>query len=138
MVIDRFSGEYRFLSNFFPAEVNFEGMWFGTVEHAYQAAKTISTSERERIKYAPNPGTAKRWGRNVTLRPDWEERKIEFMEALVEQKFRLHPSLRLKLLRTGETELIEGNTWGDTFWGVCNGQGQNHLGKILMLVRSRI
>lgn len=113
-------------------------MWFGTVEHAYQAAKTTIMSERQRIKQAPNPGTAKRWGQNVTKRSDWEIVKVHIMESLVEQKFRLHPALRIKLLKTSEDELIEGNTWGDTFWGVCNGQGQNHLGKILMLVRSRV
>ena len=60
------------------------------------------------------------------------------MFDLVLEKFKQNPELKQKLLETGNQELIEGNTWNDTFWGVCNGQGQNWLGKILMLARSEL
>ena len=83
------------------------------------------------------PGEAKRWGRNITLRADWEHVKLPIMLNLVRQKFANDP-LRAKLLGTGEHELIEGNHWNDTFWGVCRGVGSNRLGKILMQVRAEL
>lgn len=138
-----FTGEFRFLSNFWPIEVEFEGMMFPTVEHAYQAAKTLSQEERELIKAAPTPGNAKRLGRTLTMRRDWEEVKVNIMEALLEQKFSKEP-LRGMLLRTFPATLTEGNHWHDNFWGQCicigcaNQQGRNELGKALMRVRAKL
>ena len=132
--ITRFSGEHRFLSNFYPVQVEFEGLPFRTVEHAYQAAKTTDESLRVYIASLFNAGMAKRRGQLVDLRPDWEEVKLDIMEGLVRVKF-ADPILAVMLRDTGDAELIEGNTWGDTFWGVCNGVGENHLGKILMRIR---
>lgn len=136
-MIDRFDGEYRFLSNFYPANVTFEDMSFPSVEHAYVAAKTLDRNERVRICYLTT-GAAKRYGRTLKLRPDWEDIKIEVMGNLVLQKFTRHPHLKKMLLATGDQELVEGNHWGDTFWGVCKGKGQNVLGRILMLVRAEL
>jgi predicted NAD-dependent protein-ADP-ribosyltransferase YbiA (DUF1768 family) len=76
-------------------------------------------------------------GRSVKLRPDWESIKLDVMETAVRIKF-TDPELAAKLIATGDEELIEGNWWNDTFWGVCNGVGENHLGKILMKVRADI
>ena len=132
--IDYFSGDYRFLSNFWPSEVNFNGVTYTTVEHGYQAAKTLSDSERLWIKASPTPGVAKRRGKEVTLREDWEQVKLYVMETLLRLKFS-DPELCFKLLLTGNAELIEGNTWGDTYWGVCRGRGSNNLGKLLMKIR---
>ena len=70
--------------------------------------------------------------------PEYFTVKVKLMFELVLEKFKQNPELKQKLLETGNQELIEGNTWNDTFWGVCNGQGQNWLGKILMLVRSEL
>ena len=42
------------------------------------------------------------------------------------------------LVDTGDQPLIEGNTWGDRFWGVCGGTGMNHLGRLLMEVREEL
>lgn len=60
------------------------------------------------------------------------------MRQCVALKFESHPDLAEMLLDTGNTKLIEGNSWNDTYWGVCGGRGKNHLGKILMGVRSQL
>lgn len=134
-VIDSFQGDYRWLSNFEPVDVVFEGELYPSVEHAYVAAKTLDRELRKTIALMATPGAAKRAGRAIKLRPDWEMVKLDVMEKLVRQKF-MHVRLRRLLLSTGDMEIIEGNTWGDTFWGVCNGVGENHLGKIIMAVRA--
>jgi ribA/ribD-fused uncharacterized protein len=72
------------------------------------------------------------------MRPDWEQVKILIMTSLVRDKFTRHQDLKEQLLATGDAELIEGNWWGDTFWGVCKGKGENHLGKVLMKVREEL
>lgn len=136
-VIDSFSGEWRPLSNFWYAPVKYDSIVYATNEHAFQAAKTLLVSERIHILGAVSPGEAKRLGRQVTLRPDWEEIKIAVMTDLNRQKY-ADPALRNLLLSTGDASLVEGNHWGDTFWGVCNGVGKNHLGKILMRIRDEL
>lgn len=133
-MIDSFSGEYRFLSNFYPASVWFDWKEYPTVEHAYQAAKTLNHEMREVIRNLSTPAKAKYVGRREPLRPDWEQMKLWLMEELVLMKFE-DPVLRSLLKATGDQELVEGNHWGDRFWGVCVGVGENHLGKILMKVR---
>lgn len=132
--IESFQGEYRFLSNFWHVYVRYDGELYPTVEHAYQAAKTLNPEFRKAIAYATT-GEAKRMGRQVPMRPDWDSIKIDVMRDLLRQKFTEEPELRELLLATGDAELIEGNTWGDYFWGVCNGEGQNNLGKLLMEIR---
>jgi ribA/ribD-fused uncharacterized protein len=139
-MIDKFTGEYRFLSNFYPATVEMDGEIYPTVEHAYQAAKTTDNDIRAQIRSKPTPGGAKKLGGNrklVTLRPDWEYVKVSTMENLVRQKFQ-NQDLEAMLVATGDQELVEGNSWNDTFWGVCRGVGDNNLGKILMKIRSEL
>lgn len=135
-MIARFENEYWFLSNFYPAVVEWDGQVYPSSEHAYQAAKTLDPYSREIIRQAPTPGMAKKYGRHVLLRPDWEQAKLSVMEDLLRQKFAPGSALADKLLATGDEELIEGNWWGDVWWGVCNGVGQNHLGKLLMKIRA--
>lgn len=89
------------------------------------------------IARAPSAGKAKRMGQKLTLRPDWEKSKLTIMLKLVREKFK-DPELEQLLYETESDELIEGNSWHDTFWGVCNGVGKNNLGKILMRVRTEI
>lgn len=136
--IDVFRGEHRWLSNFAAAQVNLDGMSYPTVEHAYQAAKTLNPVERGRIRTAPTPGDAKRWGRQGTQRKDWEAVKIDVMYGLLKQKFAPGSDLGDRLLSTGSCLLVEGNTWGDTFWGVFSGRGKNVLGALLMIVRREL
>jgi len=138
--ITRFKGEFDFLSNFYPSHVALDKFRYDTVEHAFQAAKTIDPQERRSVRYMDTPGKAKKAGRKVTLRPDWEEVKIQVMEDLVRQKFTRHPDLKEKLLATGDRPLYEGNSWRDYFWGVNAKtlEGQNNLGKILMKIRDEL
>lgn len=135
--IDLFDGEYCFLSNFYPAVIEFEGQTYGTVEAAYQAAKTLNLQERELIRQAATPGRAKRLGRKVSLRPDWEDVKVNIMLELLRKKFS-HPDLRQKLVGTGDAQLTEGNNHGDRFWGQVDGVGRNQLGLLLMQVRTEL
>lgn len=138
-----FDGEYAFLSNFYESKIVHEDMTFPTVEHAFQAAKTLSEEEQAAISIAKTPGIAKRLGRKVLLRSDWEEVKERIMYECVKEKFK-NPILREKLLNTYPAELIEGNTWHDNYWGDCscekckNIEGKNRLGKILMKIRSEV
>lgn len=132
-----FQGEYRFLSNFWHCPLKLQGYVFPTAEHAYQAAKCAREEEFQRILRAPSPSAAKRMGRKVQLVTGWPAIQVEVMRAVIEAKFR-NPVLRLRLLATGDKELIEANTWGDTFWGVCRGKGSNQLGRILMAERDSI
>lgn len=143
-IIDSFSGEYRFLSNFYPARVALDGVDYPTVEHAYQAAKTMDKSKRSIICHAETPGKAKRLGRSPLLqfRDDWEFVKVDVMRDLVKQKFSHtdphHHDLCGELIDTNDALLIEGNKWGDTFWGVCNKVGQNWMGRLLMERRAEL
>jgi ribA/ribD-fused uncharacterized protein len=133
-----FSGEYRFLSNFHPVNVEYEGVTYPSVEHAYQAAKSLDPEEREIIRSSGSAGLTKRLGRHAMVRDGWEDVKLEIMAGLVYQKFHENADLTNKLLGTGNMALVEGNWWGDRYWGVCNGVGHNHLGRILMAVRKSL
>jgi len=136
-MIVSFTGEHRFLSNFYPSPIEMYGDIYPTVEHAFQAAKAAMVIDRQRIRNASSPALAKSLGREVLLRPLWDSMRLSVMERLLERKFAI-PALRAMLLGTGNQELIEGNTWGDTFWGICHGQGDNQLGKLLMKIREEL
>ena len=136
-VIDSFRDEFDWLSNFFPCPVEFEGLTFGNTEAAFQAAKSLDMKEREKF-VGLAAGQAKRKGRRVELRSDWDAVKIEVMREVLRCKFTQNPELKAKLIATGDAELIEGNNWNDRFWGVCRGVGQNHFGKLLMEVRAEL
>jgi ribA/ribD-fused uncharacterized protein len=140
-MIDFFDGEYAFLSNFYNASCIFEGKLYPTVEHAFQAAKSLDHAERDWIAAAGSPGLAKRLGRRINLRPDWEKIKFDVMEECLRSKF-ADPVLKKKLLATGDEELVEGNYWHDNTWGNCSCEkckdivGRNMLGNILMKLRT--
>lgn len=136
-MIDQFKDEYFFLSNFYPSEIIVDNITFPTVEHYFQAMKTVNQSEIIKIAEALTPGEAKRLGRRVHLRVDWESIKNEVMLNGLRKKFSI-PELKDKLLATKEEYLVEGNTWGDKYWGICDGEGENHLGILLMKVRKEI
>ena len=132
--IGPFTGEHRFLSNFWACRVMLDGVMYPSVEHAYQAAKTDDIVARARICAAVSPGGAKHAGKSVHMRVGWEQAKMTVMARLLNEKFQ-DPKLRGKLLATRPRPLIELNYWGDRFWGVCRGQGENWLGKLLMFLR---
>ena len=136
-MIDKFRGKYWFLSNFYESPIEEENITYPTVEHYFQAQKTFNQEEKLKIAQATKPAEAKKMGRKVNLRKDWEEVKIHVMEKGLRLKFQ-DPTLRKKLLATGDEELVEGNPWGDRYWGVCNGSGKNKLGKLLMNIRKEL
>lgn len=137
VVIDSFRGEFGFLSNFHPSTIYVDHRSYPTVEHAYQAHKSLDPDVRDLVRRAPSPAAAKKLGRGISLRSDWEEVKYNLMLDFVRKKFE-NPFLRPLLLATEDAELVEGNSWNDRVWGVCRGVGQNWLGKILMTVRREI
>lgn len=147
-LIDRFAGDLAFLSNFWPSRVHYPAEGPGaavypTVEHAFQAAKTDDPAGRERIRVAPTPAAAKRIGRQVAMRPGWEQQRVGVMRDLLLQKFSAEP-LRSQLVATGDAPLVEANTWHDQTWGDCRCRrhaatpGRNLLGELLMEVRARL
>ena len=139
-LINAFQGEHRFLSNFWPSYLSYDGLLYPTVEHAYQAAKIKDTDIRKQIRNCDTPAAAKEFFDKNGLRPadDWTvSKKLNVMEQLLSIKFSGKEPLLIKaLLSTGDAELVEGNNWNDQFWGVCNNKGENNLGKLLMKVRS--
>jgi hypothetical protein len=147
-MIDKFQGRWQFLSNFHPCKIEHQGITYPSVEHFYVAMKVndeqlingkyyTPNDFREMISKVSNPAIVKKIGSKVKLRSGWDEKKLEFMNWAVREKFK-DENLSQLLLSTENQELIEGNFWKDTFWGVCNGKGQNHLGKILMEVRNEL
>ena len=142
-MINQFDKEWAFLSNFYPQEIEFEGITYPTNEHFFQAMKTLDVDERRAIANCLTPGQAKRMGRRVALRPDWEDVKESIMLEGLYLKF-ADEQLADWLLETGDEELVEGTTWHDNEWGNCSCpkcahiEGKNKLGKLLMKVRSEI
>ena len=142
--ISAFRGPHDFLSNFYAADVEFEGAEYPTIEHAFQAAKSLDFAERRAVKNAKTASEAKRMGRKIKRRTDWFDVSLVVMETLVRQKFTRYPELKSKLLETGDAKLIEGNNWNDRFYGAVydtnrsEWMGENHLGKILMKVREEL
>ena len=128
--IKEFRGDYRFLSNFFAADVTYNGVTYHNNEAAFQAQKDPRRAEEFMV--LTNPVAAKRLGRKVQLRKDWEKVKVGIMEEIVRNKFSQNPELKEKLLNTGDRLLIEGVK--DNFWGGT----RNELGKILMKVRMEL
>lgn len=144
-IIDSFDGNNSFLSNFYNSPIvgADDNIVYPTVEHYFQAHKVMDLADRQRIANARTPGMAKRAGRAVDLRPDWEKVKVGIMEEALTLKFHI-PELKNQLLATGNARLIEGNTWHDNFWGNCNCPkckmtiGENRLGVLLQKVRNKV
>lgn len=134
MKIDSFRGKYFFLSNYYEAPVTYEGLTYQNSEAAFQAQKCADPKERE-VFTTMNPSEAKKAGRTVTLRKDWEDVKIAVMTGVVKAKFEQNPDLAGMLFATKDAYLEEGNNWGDCVWGTVNGEGANNLGLILMNTR---
>lgn len=135
--ISEFRGKYFFLSNFYEAPVTHQGIAYQNNEAAFQANKLTNVDKRKSFSHL-NPSLSKRKGRKVSLRHDWEKIKDEVMYEVCLAKFSQNQELKKKLIETGDSILIEGNTWNDTYWGVCNGRGKNVLGKTLMKIREEL
>ena len=133
-----FKDEFKFLSNMQLCTVFCFNEMYHSVENAYQASKCANKEDRKKFQHH-DPYKAKKDGKTVQMRSDFNDKRLEFMEALLRRKFsdkNFH--LKQKLIETGDLELVEVNSWGDTFYGECNGVGENHLGKLLMKIRQEL
>ena len=138
-----FDLDYDFLSNFYPSTIVLEELTFPTVEHAFQAYKCKDPKDRVAFTKNISPAEAKRMGRKVSLRKDWEDIKDDIMFSCLLIKFK-DERLKQMLLETGDTFLVEGTLWHDSYWGDCycesctNIKGQNKLGYMLMEIRDKL
>lgn len=137
-----FKGEKHFLDNFYFSPIRYDDYVYKTAEHAFQAAKTFDEAEKNKIKLSKTPAEAKRLGRRVKLRADWEDVKYGIMEEIVSLKFLQNKELKEKLLHIPDEELVEYNRHHDNIWGKCvcsrcKCKGTNFLGKILRSVKSK-
>lgn len=137
MTIPSFHGRLAFCSNFYWCPVTLDGWTYPTAEHAYQARKMATKEDHDRVAGAWKPGHAKHMTRGLPARKNWYRIKHFVMRRVLEAKFS-DTKLATMLLATGTEELVENNTWGDTYWGVYNGVGENHLGKLLMAIREEL
>ena len=131
-MIDNIKGTY--LSNFYNCEVRYDGLTYHSAEAAFQAAKCANERERKMFTVI-NGAQAKSLGKKIKMREDWDKVKTIYMMEIVASKFQQHPVLFKMLKATGDEEIQEGNTWNDKFWGVCDGEGLNWMGRILMTIR---
>ena len=137
-MIKKFRGVYSFLSNFFPCRMEYEGVKYTTAEHAFQGAKFDDMETKLIISKLKLPAEAKKFGRMAgPPRKDWGSLRVDVMREILKIKFS-QPGFKAQLLKTGDQELEEGNEWGDKFWGVCDGEGSNYLGKLLMEIRKEL
>ena len=143
-VIDSFRGKFAFLSNFHPSRIEYQGITYPTVEHAYQADKFQDRETKLMIAALKTPGDAKRAGKyrkmSGAAARKWDVDRVEVMMELIRIKFSRDPMRALLLGMTWDWKLVEGNWWGDKFWGVDEktGEGMNMLGEILMIVRKEL
>lgn len=139
-MIKEFQGNKRWLSNFAPVSIEYNGVTYPSVEHAYMSAKSINPNWKRFCADSKNtPGKVKKASRNIILVSDWEEKKLLVMEECVRKKFSQEP-YKSKLLKTKNVHIQEGNRWGDKFWGVClkTNRGENRLGRLIMKVRAEL
>lgn len=139
---DSFEGpnRYDFLSNFYPSTLHFRGGVYPTGEHLFQAFKARDLATHDNIRWAKTPGQAKTLGRQIELRPDWENIKYDAMRVTLWYKFAPKSKLAEMLLATDDAMLLEGNTWNDTVWGASKTTlvGRNWLGHLLMARRAEL
>lgn len=152
-MIQKFEGRWSFLSNFYPCEIEHQGIKYPSVEHYYVALKVNDQQLingkyytpgdfREMISKIEHPGVVKKIGSKIKLRSNWDDKKFTTMEWGVREKFK-NPKLAGMLVDTGDVQIIEGNLWHDNFYGQClcdkcKGSGKNKLGKLLMQIRDEL
>lgn len=141
--IDFFIDRYHFLSNFHLCTVIYEGITYPSSEHAFQAAKSTDPEVRKKVATCGSANASKQLGKQLKIRPNWDDIKYPIMKNIVRNKFTQNEDLKKRLLATGDVKLTEGNTWHDCYWGkcqcaYCGGEGYNALGQILMEIRDEL
>jgi ribA/ribD-fused uncharacterized protein len=144
-VIDEFRGKYFFLSNFYIKPVYYNSEWYRSSEHAFQAQKATNEKDKQYVLNAQYPGHAKTRGNEIICRPNWKNIRMMEMYNILRCKFtEIDGILASKLLETENALLIEGNNWGDRYWGKVRDSktgewvGENFHGQLLMKVRNEI
>jgi ribA/ribD-fused uncharacterized protein len=137
-VLEFYSDENRIYSNMYSCIIHINGKLYRSSEHWYQCNKTLDPVIHEQIRSCRSGYEAKKLGNTIEIRPDWDDIKLEIMYIGVYNKFKQNPKLRNRLLATDDGLLVENNKHKDSYWGVYNGIGENHLGKILMRVRDQL
>ena len=135
-VINSFDGEYDFLSNFYECPILWKGNLYRNSESIYQSYKTLDNVPFDFTKTTGSQ--AKKISKKLNVRPDWNKIKFDLMYEICQEKFNQNTDIAQKLMNTGDAILIEGNYWGDTYWGKCKGVGQNKLGQTLMRIRNEL
>lgn len=137
-----FFGPFRFLSNFHVVSIPYDGLVYPSTEAAYMSGKTDNPLTKKALANTKSPSEAKRIGRALELREDWDDIRIQVMEEVNTVKYTQDTpeskQLRQMLLVTKPCILVEANWWNDTFWGECKGVGENNLGKVLMRIRDTL
>jgi ribA/ribD-fused uncharacterized protein len=133
----QFRGDFKFLSNFHNSVIVLNGKEYPTAEHAFQSCRAAKAEDAEKIRLATNPVEAKKLGKEVRQRSNWNQINLDVMRKVVEAKFTQHLDLAKKL-KAVQGEIIEENYWRDTFWGTFEGKGENNLGKILTQIRQTL
>ena len=133
-----FFGKYFFLSNGKKCAIQDEedpNITYPYSENAYQASKFEDLNIRRQFQNIDfKEAIHLAWELKNHIRKDWESIKTQKMKSILQQKFQ-NAALNRLLQETQNKYLEETNHWKDTFWGACNGIGENRLGKILMEIR---
>lgn len=132
----KFKNEFYFLSNMYPCELHINGLTFTCAEAAFQSFKVLDKEARKQFQ-GISGFEAKKLGKQVSLRTDWNNIRLDVMLAVLKVKFKQHPELAT-LLKMINVPIVEDNTWNDTFWGRCNGRGNNYLGKLLEQIKETL
>lgn len=138
LVIRGFFGRNAWLGNSYPVKFRLHGMFWKSVDHYIFACRAIKESDRDAVRNAKTPIEARVISKEIKWRPDWKEADAKNVNEAVEAKFTQNAELGRKLIYTRDIELVHENRWNDKLWGVCDDEGENLLGKLLMEVRDRI
>lgn len=133
--ITDFSEQYSFLSNLYPSPMVIDGRYYQTVEHAFHAAKAKNEEDAKLVRQCESASQAKRLGKQMPVRDNWEEIQLTVMKRLLLVKFCANRQLSKKLLETGDAPIVYSNNDGDWYWGKFQGNGENNIGTLLMQVR---
>lgn len=140
-MINSFRGYHAWLSNMYSCNIEFMGHKFKSVENAYMFVKRPSDLDWLNKCLELSPGDVKKASKLIAVREDWESVKLSIMYELLKKKFTQEP-FRTDLLNTRGENIVEGNRWNDTFWGVdiksSPNVGENWLGRLIMDIRTKL
>jgi ribA/ribD-fused uncharacterized protein len=137
---------YIYFSPYTSHSLEIDGVFYPTVEHAYQCARYTDPKIIEEIRTAPSP--LKAWEvsskyKSVQI-PEFkkDEYKLEVMKKLMTLKALQHEDVRKALVDSGEMKIVKHIVTyppGDGFWDDGeDGKGLNHTGRMWMEIREEL